>query len=156
MTERADIVIVGGAVVGSATAYYLRKNGFAGSILVIEKDMSFAESCTARSAGGIRQQFSTPENIALSQFGLRLIRNLKAEFGPGADVAFREQGYLLLASEEGLPVLEANVAIQKAQGASTLLLDGEGLKARFPWLNTQGIAGGTFGPTAKAGSIRTA
>jgi glycine/D-amino acid oxidase-like deaminating enzyme len=146
MTERADIVIVGGAVVGSATAYYLRKHGFSGSILVIEKDMSFVESCTARSAGGIRQQFSTPENIALSQFGLRLIRNLKAEFGPAADVAFREQGYLLLAAEDGLPVLEANVAIQKAHGASTLLLDGEGLKARFPWLNTQGIAGGTFGP----------
>jgi len=145
MTERADIVIIGGAVVGSATAYYLKKLGFSGSVLVVEKDMTFAESCTARSAGGIRQQFSTPENIALSQFGLKLIRNLKAEFGPEADVAFREQGYLLLASDESLPVLEANVAIQTAHGASTQLLDAGQLAARFLWLNTEGIAGGALG-----------
>ena len=146
MTERADIVIIGGAVVGSATAHYLKKQGFSGSILVVEKDMTFAECCTARSAGGIRQQFSTPENIALSQFGLKLIRNLKGEFGPEADVSFREQGYLLLASADGLPILKANVAIQTAHGASTLLLDAGKLAARFAWLNIDGIAGGAFGP----------
>lgn len=146
MTEKADVVIVGGAVVGSATAYYLKKLGFSGSIVVIEQDLSLADSCTARSAGGIRQQFSTPENIALSQFGLGLIRNLKAEFGPDADVAFREQGYLLLASEAGLPILESNIAIQTAQGAPTLLLDPQALKGRFPWLVTDGLAAGSFGP----------
>lgn len=146
MTERADVVIVGGAVVGSAVAYYLKKLGFSGSVVVIEQDLSLADSCTARSAGGIRQQFSTPENIALSQFGLKLIRNLKQEFGPDADVAFREQGYLLLASEAGLPVLESNVAIQTAHGAPTLLLDPNALKGRFPWLVTDGLAGGAFGP----------
>jgi glycine/D-amino acid oxidase-like deaminating enzyme len=146
MAERADVVIVGGAVVGSATAYYLKKHGFSGSILVLEKDMSFAECCTGRSSGGIRQQFSTPENIALSQFGLRLIRNLKGEFGPDADVAFREQGYLLLASAEGRPVLEANVAIQKAHGASTLLLAPSAIRERFSWLTVDGIAAGAYGP----------
>ncbi len=149
MAERADVVIVGGAVVGSATAYYLKKQGFSGSVLVVEKDMSFAECCTARSAGGIRQQFSTPENIALSQFGLQLLRNLKAEFGPEADVSFREQGYLLLASSDGLPILKANLAIQTAHGASTLLLDRDGLALRFPWLNVEGIAGGAFGPAGE-------
>ena len=146
MTEQADVVIVGGAVVGSATAYYLKKLGFSGSVVVVEQDLSLADSCTARSAGGIRQQFSTPENIALSQFGLGVIRNLKEEFGPDADVAFREQGYLLLASEAGLPVLQSNVAIQAAHGAPTLLLDPQALKARFPWLVTDGLAGGAFGP----------
>ena len=75
-----DVVIIGGGIVGSSTAYYLRKNGFTGSVAVIEKDPTYARACTPLSWGGIRGQFSTPENILLSQFTLRLIRNLKQEF----------------------------------------------------------------------------
>ena len=65
-----DVVIVGGGVVGSASAHYLRKNGFKGTIALVEKDTSWALGCTARSVGGLRQQFSTPENIRLSKFGV--------------------------------------------------------------------------------------
>ena len=140
-----DVVIVGGGVVGSASAWYLRKLGFAGTIAIVEKDTSYSKGCTALSAGGIRQQFSTPENIELSKFGLRLIRNLKSEFGPDADVNFREQGYLILASERGFPVLEENHRLQIANGADNALLSGEDLGARFPWLNTTDLAGGCFG-----------
>lgn len=140
-----DVVIVGGGVVGSASAYYLKKHGFSGSIAIIEKDTTYQYGCTGRSAGGIRQQFSTPENIALSKFGLALLRNLKDEFGPEADVNFREQGYLILASQEGLPILEENHRVQIAQGADNALLKGEDLSARFPWLVTDGLAAGCFG-----------
>src|SRR5438105_1050845 len=91
--QHFDVLIAGGAIVGSSTAYFLRKQGFAGSIAIVEKDLSFQRCCTALSCGGIRQQFSTPENIALSMFGLRFLRNLKAEFGAEADVSFREYGY---------------------------------------------------------------
>jgi FAD-dependent oxidoreductase domain-containing protein 1 len=140
-----DVVIIGGAIVGSATAYYLKKLGFKGSIAIIEKDTSFKQSCTALSLGGMRQQFSAPENIALSQFGLDLLRNLKHEFGPDADVGFKEQGYLILASEAGLDVLQENHTTQIACGAKNVLLDAAGLKARFPYLNTTGIAAGCFG-----------
>ena len=116
-----DVIIVGGGVVGSACAYYLKKHGFSGSIGIIEKDVSYQNGCTARSAGGIRQQFSTPENIELSKFGLKLIRNLKAEFGPEAEVNFREQGYLILASADGLPILEENHRTQLAIESFTIL-----------------------------------
>ena len=143
--QHFDVIIVGAGVVGSATAYYLRKLGFAGSIGLIEKDTTYQLSCTARSAGGLRQQFSTPENIELSKFGLRLIRNLKQEFGPEADVGFREQGYLILASKEGLPILEENHRIQIDHGADNVLLKGGALAARFPWLVCDGLAGGCFG-----------
>ena len=140
-----DIVIVGGGVVGSASAYYLRKHGFQGSIAIIEKDTTWQWSATARSVGGLRQQFSTPENIRLSSFGIRLVKTLKQEFGANADVGFKEQGYLICASEDGAAVLAENHAVQRAEGADNVLLDGAGLSARFPWLVADGIAAGCFG-----------
>ncbi len=143
--QHFDVLIVGGGVVGSATAYYLRKHGFGGSIALIEKDTTYRFSCTARAAGGLRQQFSTPENIELSKFGLRLIRNLKQEFGPDADVSFKEQGYLILASPEGLAILEENHLTQIAHGADNVMLKGEALAVRFPWLVCNGLAGGCLG-----------
>jgi FAD-dependent oxidoreductase domain-containing protein 1 len=143
--QHFDTIIVGGGVVGSATAYYLKKQGFKGSIAIIERDTTYGYSCTARSAGGLRQQFSTPQNIALSLFGLNLIRNLENEFGTGADVGFREQGYLILASRDGVGVLEANHRIQMANGADNILLDAKGLKEAFPWIETDGLALGCFG-----------
>jgi FAD-dependent oxidoreductase domain-containing protein 1 len=143
--RRFDVVIVGGAVVGSATAHYLKKLGFKGSIAIIEMDTSFKYSCTALSLGGLRQQFSMAENVHLSLFGLDLIRNLKPEFGPEADVGFKEQGYLILASQDGLATLEDNHATQKACGADNVVLHPHELKSRFPYLNTDGIAAGCFG-----------
>ena len=140
-----DVVIVGGGVVGSACAWYLRKHSFTGSIAIIEKDTAYQSGCTARSAGGIRQQFSTPENIELSKFGLKLVRNLKDEFGPEADVSFREQGYLILASASSMPILEQNHAVQIAHGADNVILKDSDLGARFPWLVTDGLAGGCLG-----------
>ena len=143
--EHVDIAIVGGGVVGSATAYYLRKHGFSGSIAIIEKDTTYQFGCTGRSLGGLRQQSSTPENIELSKFGLKLLRNLKQEFGPEADVSFHENGYLIMASAEGLPILEENHRIQLANGADNIILKGSDLAARFSWLMDDGVAGGCFG-----------
>ena len=139
------MVIVGGGVVGSASAYYLRKLGFSGSIAILDKDTTWQWGCTARSVGGLRQQFSTPENIALSTFGLGVVRGLREEFGPEADVSFREQGYLILASEAGLPILEENHRIQIAHGADNALLRGTELSERFAWLVADGLAAGCFG-----------
>ena len=71
----ADIVIVGGAVIGSSTAYHLAKDpAFKGRIVVIEKDPTYKFSASALSAASIRQQFSTPENIQMSQFGIEFRR----------------------------------------------------------------------------------
>lgn len=145
MQQSFDVVIVGGGVVGSSAAYFLKRQGFKGSVAIIEKDLTFANCCTARSCGGVRQQFSTPENIELSKFGLAFIRNLKDEFGPEADVAFREYGYLILASSEGRAILEENHAVQIANGADNVLLDSEGLAKRFQWLVTDGLVLGCFG-----------
>jgi glycine/D-amino acid oxidase-like deaminating enzyme len=142
---------VGGGAVGSAAAFYLTRPGALDGrrIIIVEQDPSYALSSTARSAGGLRQQFSTPENIAMSQVTLALIRNLKETFGPEADVGFREQGYLILASEEGRGILASNVTLQREQGADIALLGADELEARFPWLSTAGIGAGSFGQSGE-------
>jgi len=142
---RYDIVIVGGAIVGSSVAWALREEGFSGSIALIERDASFAHSATTLSCASIRQQFSIPENIRLSQFTLGLFRRLKEEFGSDADIGFREKGYLILATPEGEPILRANHAVQMAEGADIVLENGAQLEKRFPWLSADGIAAGAYG-----------
>ncbi len=140
-----DVVIVGGAIVGSAVAYHLRQGGFGGTIALIERDPSFAHSATTLSMASIRQQFSIRENIHLSQYTLGLFRRLREEFGAEADIGFREGGYLILATEDGLPVLSANHRTQVAEGADVVLEAPEALERRFPWLSVEGIAGGVYG-----------
>ncbi len=144
-----DIVIIGGAIVGSSVAWYLRKEGFAGSIALIERDPQFSHAATTLSCASIRQQFSIPENIRLSRFTLDLFRRLTDEFGDEADIGFREKGYLMLASTSGLPVLEQNHATQLSEGADIVLDDADTLAGRFPWLSAEGIAAGAFGRTGE-------
>ncbi len=140
-----DVVIVGGAIVGSAVAYYLREEGFLGAIALIERDPSFSRAATTLSCASIRQQFSIAENIRLSRFTLGLFRGLKERFGAGADIGFREKGYLLLASEDGVAVLRRNHELQTSEGADIVVEDAAALGRRFSWLSTEGIAAGGYG-----------
>ncbi len=141
-----DIIIVGGAALGSATAYFLKSEmGFEGSVAVIERDPTYARASTTLSAASIRQQFSTPENILLSQFGHEFICSIKDRFGPDSEVGFQKSGYLIMASDTGIAQLKENVRVQNATGAKTLLLDPDEIKARFPAINVEGLAGAGFG-----------
>src|SRR5262245_49258620 len=148
--ERADVAIVGGGIVGSAVAYFLAVDRrWPGRVAIVERDTGYGDGSTARSAGGVRQQFSTPENIAMSLFTLATFRRLKTLFGADADVAFREQGYLILASADGETVLAENVALQRSMGADVALLSATELTARFAWLSTEGVAAGGFGQSGE-------
>jgi len=145
----ADVVIAGGGVMGSAVAYFLTADpAFDGTVAVVERDPSYAACATARSWGGVRQQFSTPENVRLSLASLAFFREaetLLAVDGAGPDLAFREAGYLFLASPAGLPVLQANHRLQCALGAEIALLAPDELAERFPWLSLDGVAAGGLG-----------
>src|SRR5688572_18441120 len=140
MTTNYDVVIIGGAAVGSAIAYFLTHDlAFTGSIAVIERDPTYARAATTLSAASIRQQFSTAENIRMSRYGLTFIRELKERFGPEADISFHEGGYLFLASEQGAATLAANHAVQAQEGADIALFDAAELRARFPWLQVDDV-----------------
>jgi sarcosine oxidase len=144
-----DVVIIGGGVIGSAVAYFLAgPTGFKGSVAVIEKDPMYESAATPRSAGGIRQQFSTPENIQMSQFAAAFIKTIGEHLsveGDIADVPFTEWGYLFLATQSGLDTLRTNHMTQTSLGAKIALLTPSELKTRFPWLNVEDLAGGCYG-----------
>ena len=115
--DRADVVIVGGAVIGSAVAFFLKHEfGFPGRVLVVERDPSYARAATTLSAASIRRQFSTPENIRLSAFGLAFTRALPDRFGPESDTGFHEGGYLLLAHEQGRAALRRRANARPRDG----------------------------------------
>ncbi len=149
MTTRYDVIIAGGGVIGSAIAYFLKGwVDFPGSVLVVEKDPTYGRASTPRSSGGIRQQFSTPENIAMSMFGAGFVKaagqHLRVD-DERPEIPFVEQGYLFLATAAGMPILEHNHRLQREAGAEIALLDRDALAERFPWLNTDGLEGGGFG-----------
>lgn len=150
MLRRYDTIIVGGGIMGSAIAYFLAADpAYSGTILVVERAPDYAACATTRSWGGVRQQFSTAENIHMSLFGAQFVQTAGALLsvdGQVPDWNFRPQGYLFLASPAGLSVLRENCARQRALGAATELLDVPALAARFPWLHTADLGGGGFGP----------
>ncbi len=146
---RFDVVIAGGAIMGAATAFFLREEGFEGTIALVERDPHFTHASTTLSCASIRQQFSIRENIRLSAFTLGLFRRLKTVFGEDADIGFRENGYLILAGQAGLETLSANHATQLAEGANVVLEDVAALKRRYPWMETDGVAAGALGLTGE-------
>ncbi len=149
MTQRCDVAIAGGGLMGSAVAYFLAADpDFDGSVVVIERDPAYEFCVTGRSWGGFRQQFSNPENVRMAQFGIGFFRDIAAHLavdGEAPDLGFKEQGYLFLASESGRAQLEANCAVQWAEGAAVSLLEPGEIGGRFPWLNLEGIAAAGFG-----------
>jgi sarcosine oxidase len=144
-----DVVITGGGVIGSAAAYFLTAHpGFDGRVAVIERDPSYSDCTTSRSVGGIRQQFSTRENILLSQFAAEFVgradEHLAVEDSVPA-LGFVESGYLFLAGGEKVETMRTNHALQSRCGARVALLEVEDLRSRFPWLDLTDVALGSLG-----------
>ena len=138
-----DVVIVGGAIMGSATAWFLTKTpGFDGSVLVIERDPSYAACSTAHTNSCIRQQFSTELNIRISQFTAAFLRDLRGQMDDlrVPDLDIQSFGYLYLASTEaGAGILRANREVQAAAGVPTRLLTPEQIAGEFPFYDLADI-----------------
>jgi len=130
------IAIIGGGVVGSAAAYYLAQAGHAADVVVIEPDPTYEFAATPRATGGIRQLFTVPENIRMSQYGHEVysqFETLMAVDGEPARIDFHRVGYLWLGSGKAdIDALMANWRVQTAHDVRVELLDRKGVKHRFP------------------------
>lgn len=154
MNSSYDVVIVGGAVIGSAVAYFLTANpDFNGSVLVVERDGSYAKASTSLSAASIRTQFSNAINVKISQFGSAFIRDFAETMRVGddrPDLNFHSGGYLFLAgTAEQEQTLRENHAVQKACGADVVLWDQEALARAFPHLNVDDIRLASYGQSGE-------
>jgi glycine/D-amino acid oxidase-like deaminating enzyme len=149
MADMFDVVIAGGAIVGSSTAYHLTADpGFRGRALVVEKDFTYAKSATALSLSSVRQQFSTRINIRVGLAGVAFVKTAKetlAVDGDAPDLPLVENGYLYLASDAGARILQENHVLQSDEGANIALLEPEEIAARYPFLNLEGVTLGALG-----------
>ena len=139
---RADVVIVGGGIVGSSIAYHLARTGRAGDVVVIERDPTYEHAATPRSNGGIRRLFSLPENIEMASHGLAFYRDFADEMavdGERAEIEFRGQGYLFISDAGGAAQMEENFALQEHMGVKVELLTPGALATRFPSVSSRGV-----------------
>jgi FAD-dependent oxidoreductase domain-containing protein 1 len=146
MSDARRVVVIGGGVMGAATAFFLaRDQGL--RALVLERDPSYRRASSALSASSIRQQFSSAINIRLSQASVGFFRRIDSELRVDApiDIGLREPGYLYLASAAGAPLLRDNQRVQNDCGANVMLLTPAELRARFSWLAVDDVVLGALG-----------
>ena len=144
-----DVIIIGGAIMGSATAFFLSQNDdFDGSVLVIERDPSYQLCSTAHTNSCMRQQFSTELNIRISQFAAEFVKNLRTHMGgdervPELDI--QNYGYMYLANNAPFAkLLRRNRDIQRAAGAGTELLTPQEIAARYPFYKVDDLVLGSI------------
>jgi sarcosine oxidase subunit beta len=143
LTNTADVVIIGGGIVGASTAFHLAEQGQK-NVVLCERDL-LAQASTGLCVGGIRQQFSHPANILLSQEVVRLFERFEEEFG--VDIQFRQAGYIFLAQHSDTwEDVKTSVQIQHKYGVPVELLPPEEIKSRWAYLEVNDLEGGTFCP----------
>ncbi len=143
-----DIVIIGGGVMGCATAYFLLNADPTLKIAIFEKDATYEKNSTILSDGNIRMQFNIKENIQISQFGLAFLKNFAEEMAVGddkPDIAFRMQGNLFLTGDNGRSAALEGLKLQQSLGCPVQWLSPDEINDRYPQLNLQNCVGGTFG-----------
>jgi glycine/D-amino acid oxidase-like deaminating enzyme len=146
---RYDVIIVGGAIMGSSAAWFLSDDpDFDGSVLVVEKDPSYEFASTTHTNSCMRQQFSEELNVRISQFAADFVTNLPRYMGDDdrvPDLKVHNFGYMYLADNNGFAnVLRANQATQVAAGAGTQLMTPDQIKAAYPFYNVDDIVLGSI------------
>jgi sarcosine oxidase subunit beta len=140
----ANIVIIGGGVMGASTAYHLAKRGVK-DVVLLEKESFFGLGATGRCAGGIRYQFATKVNVQLSIHSLRMLDELEGETGQPALI--RKYGYLIITTRESdVPVFRRNVELQHSLGVMTQWLSGDDVRKMIPLCVFPDALAATFNP----------
>lgn len=137
----ASVAVIGGGIMGICTAFHLARRGQK-DVVLFERDL-LAQASTGLCVGGVRQQFSHPANILLSQETVRVFTHFAEEFG--VDIGFRQVGYLFLAqTEETWEDFVQSVGEQRRLGVPAERLTPDEIKHRWPYLEVTDLRGGTF------------
>jgi sarcosine oxidase, subunit beta len=140
--KTADVVVIGGGVMGASAAYHLAARGCK-NVVLLEKHEYLGAEATGKCAGGIRYQFSTEINIRLSQVSLPMLQHFQEELGQ--DIDLRWPGYLfLLDNEHDLRVFRGNVEMQNRLGVASCILTPAEIHDRVPLLNLEGVLAGAW------------
>jgi len=141
--QTAEVVIIGGGIVGSSIAYHLTAAGCK-DVLVIERESAQGKGSTGKSMGGVRAQFSTPVNIGMSLYSIPFYASFDERLGYPCD--YRPQGYLFCAtSDQHMAYLRANHKQQVAMGLEDVrMMSGDDVRQWFPQLRADDIVGGSF------------
>ncbi|MCK4897334.1 MAG: FAD-binding oxidoreductase [Anaerolineales bacterium] len=143
--KTAEIIIIGGGVMGASIAYHLAARGQK-DILLLEKEDFFGQGATGRCAGGVRYQFATQVNIRLSLKSLPMLERFEAEIGQAID--FRRSGYMfMLTRPEDIPIFQNNLKLQNSLGVQTEWLEGDEIRQRLPMMHIEDVLAGTFNPS---------
>jgi len=139
----ADVVLIGGGIVGSSIAYHLVSAGCK-NVLVLERETAQGKGSTGKSMGGVRAQFSTPINIQMSLYSIPFYASFEERLGYPCD--YRPQGYLFCAtSDKHIAYLRANYEKQVAMGLKNVrLVGGDEIRSVFPQMRGDDIVGGSF------------
>ena len=144
MARTADVVIIGGGIVGASVAYHLRADGFGGRVVVVDRDLTHTWAATPASMGGVRTQFGVPSNVAMARYGLefyaRADEALAGAWGRPR-VRFHRSGYLLLAHDANEAALRERIAAQRAIGVAVEWLAPEEIHRAAPALAVDGVRG---------------
>jgi FAD-dependent oxidoreductase domain-containing protein 1 len=143
--HRYDVAILGGGIIGSSTAYFVKSLFPASDVCVVEPDASYALASTLRASGGVRVLFSCPENIEMSKFSRDFIKafpTTMAVEGRHAPVDWVTGGYLFIVPPAHMGLLEANFEAQRRHGCEVDFLAPDALTARFPSMAVDDLGGG--------------
>ena len=144
-----DVILVGGGVMGCATAYYLLKSDPRLNIAILEMDSTYEKASTPLSDGNTRIQFNIKENIQISQYGLEVLRRFSDEMevdGEKPDAAFRQQGNLFVLDEASREESYEGMLLQQSLGCKVHWLTPEEVKAHYLLYDLKDCVAGTFGP----------
>lgn len=147
--ETADVVIVGGGVVGSSIGYHLRQDGFTGRIIIVERDQTYARASSNLAMGGIRQQFGSAVNIQMVRYSVAFYRDFDRRMRAGGHephASFAQRGYLFLADAGSAPALERRYQVMRERGANVRRLSMDEIRAMLPDLYVDDLLFGLFGP----------
>lgn len=144
--QSAEVVIIGGGIIGCATAYYLAKQGIT-DVVVVDKSY-LASGSTGRCGAGVRQQWGLKMNVLLATESIKAFETLNEELDTGLDIEFKQKGYLMLAySEKMVEQYKKNVKLQQSLNVPVKLISPDEAREIVPYLNTDGLLAATFCPT---------